>query len=66
MSLHWACSGCVGDLVHIWAGLPHVGHHGASEFHGGSRGGLHDCWRLPQRRGATLPESNNPHEACLW
>lgn len=53
-SMPWSCSGCVGDLVHLWLGLPHVSHPGASELHGGSSGGVHDCGRLPEWGGASL------------
>lgn len=66
MSLYWTCSGGAGDLVHLWLGLPHVGHHGAPELHGGSCCGVHDCGRLPEWGGATLQDPDNTHEACVW
>ena len=66
MSFEWFCSGCAGDLVYIRLGLPHVSHHGTSELHGGSCGGVHDCGRLPERRGATLQDLDNIYEACVW
>ena len=49
------CSGCAGDLVHVWARLSHVSCDGASEFHGGSSGSVHDCWRLLEWDRAPLP-----------
>ena len=51
---HCECSGCIGDLVHIWPGLPHVRCHGTPELHGRSSGYLHDCWGLLEWSGTTL------------
>ena len=66
MWFEWSCSRCVSDLVHVWLGLPHVSHHGTSELHGGSRGGVHDCGRLPKWGGAALQDPDRTHEARVW